>query len=98
MLLKRTITLAKGQYSFLKNHFYPLAIIDRNVLDIDYVIQQGLMQSTKYLQLYSDQSGTRFSSTKRLKLLTRIWLRLRHLNDHIFRHIFLDIFGSKKYK
>ena len=87
------IPLFKVNHNFFRNSFFPSAVIECNKLDIKICNSESLKISKKTLLNFIRPSGsTVFNchNSKRVKLLTRLRLGLRHLREHKFEHSFQD--------
>ena len=92
-VLKATKSCVLRSDNFLKDSLFPAVISKWNSLDINTQNSSVNNVFKKELQKFirpEPNSTYNIHHIKGLKLLTRLQLRLSHLDDHKFRHNFQD--------
>ena len=83
----------KVKHNFFKNSFFPSVVIEWNKLDLNIPNSENLFIFKKKLSKFIHPSGNsvfKCHNPKGIKLLTRQRLGLSHLQEHKFKHGFLD--------
>ena len=81
----------KTRHNLFKDSLFPAVIVKWNSLGLKYLDSPNVFKKELWKFIRPEPNSTYgINDTKRLNLLTRLWLGLNHLVDHKFRHSFQD--------